>query len=552
MSANPSPVLAAFLSFIFPGAGQIYAGDARKGLVWALPMLLFIVGVLFLLLGGQSAILAFTDPQKQVAVLVFNAAFFLYHVAAMVDAYDVARRERVLGYSRRSGGAPIALAVLVTLAILIHGVPEVFGIQVYQGYIALFDNNNGDSLPPPPSFAPTTPGPTASPTLPSASPSGSPSDQPSGSPGSSPSGSPAAGTPTPTRSPLPPIDLAGWPSWAQDGRLNLLIAGTDSRSDTGVETNSLRTDSMILLSVDIQSGKAALFSFPRNMCSAAFGNCDPGTRYPDWLQIPLAPEDAGAYPNGVFPEMLNALWRRAAERPGQFVGSDGIGQQCAQMFDCQRAWRALTGTIQEMSGQTIDGIISVNLKGFTSLVDNLPSQCAPADLRVQLGNANCYGGVWIDAPDAVHDDVYHTSQQQPMVVDIPKGCGFFDAEMTLAYARARHETSDYDRARRQQYVLTQIRKQFDPLALLPHIPALLGVVDQNLFMTLTTDDIGYIAQVASRVDADHMYRVDFAPNKVAALGSMAGIRDQITNIFSQPEPAPDTNPSGTPCPPKGT
>ena len=30
------------------------------------------------------------------------------------------------------------------------------------------------------------------------------------------------------------------------------------------------------------------------------------------------------------------------------------------------------GTIQQMAGVQIDGIVSVNLKGFTSLVDNLP------------------------------------------------------------------------------------------------------------------------------------------------------------------------------------
>ena len=41
--ANPSPALAAFLSFVFPGLGQIYAGQLRKGLLWAVPMLLTVV-----------------------------------------------------------------------------------------------------------------------------------------------------------------------------------------------------------------------------------------------------------------------------------------------------------------------------------------------------------------------------------------------------------------------------------------------------------------------------------------------------------------------------
>ena len=33
---------------------------------------------------------------------------------------------------------------------------------------------------------------------------------------------------------------------------------------------------MILLSADIQSGKAALFSFPRNLCTATDGSCATG------------------------------------------------------------------------------------------------------------------------------------------------------------------------------------------------------------------------------------------------------------------------------------
>ena len=139
-----------------------------------------------------------------------------------------------------------------------------------------------------------------------------------------------------------------------------------------------------------------------------------------------------------------------------------------------------------------------------------------------------------------------------MIVDIPAGCHYFDAEMTLAYSRARHETSDYDRARRQQYVLTQIRKQLDPIALLPRIPALLGVADQNLFMTFNSDDFQYLAQAASRIDAERIYRYDFAPGHTTSLGSMDGIASKVANIFSEPEPAPEKPTGGNPCPPKGS
>src|SRR3990172_3754883 len=95
MSSAPSPALAAVLSFVFPGLGQIYAGEVRRGLLWAIPMALFVVGVVWLLVGGQNAIIDLvTSSQARLALLVLNIGFFAYHLAAMFDAYAVAKRER--------------------------------------------------------------------------------------------------------------------------------------------------------------------------------------------------------------------------------------------------------------------------------------------------------------------------------------------------------------------------------------------------------------------------------------------------------------------------
>jgi len=534
MSANPSPAVAALLSFLFPGLGQIYAGDTRKGVIWALPMIAFIGGVVWLLFAGKDAMLQLALNKVQLALLILNVAFFCYHVAAMLDAYAVAQHERLrnLGYRR---GAPIILASLIALTTVLHGVPEVVGYQVNRGLADIFGHGTG-SLPGQQSFSPQ-PSQSLIPigSFENGGDSPSPSIEPSGgSSAPTPTGTAAPGA---SQTPLPSIDLAGWPSWAQDGRLNLLLVGGDSRSDTGLDTNSLRTDSMILLSVDIQSGKAAMFSFPRNMCSRTINLpfCSSATRYPDWFQIPLSPEDAGARPGGIYDGLLNELWRDAASQPGKWVGSDGIGAECQTQFDCERAWRALAGTIQAMTGQNIDGIVAVNLKGFVSVIANLPD-----------------GGIWLDIPSPLYDDNYYNSQQQKMLVDFKPGCQFLNPEEALAYARSRHQDSDYQRERRQQFVLQSVRKQLDPLALLPHIPALLQVAQENLFTTLTDTDLPYIAQVAARVDAGRMYQITLAPGPLNRLTSMADIQNLVTNIFQQPQPAPQPTPSnpGQACPPR--
>jgi LCP family protein required for cell wall assembly len=518
MSANPSPALAALLSFIFPGLGQLYAGEPRKAALWALPMVAFILAVLWIVFGGVGVATSLvSSPEKRLALLIVNVAFFLYHIAAMINAYELAKQQRYSGFSSSSGAAPIALAILIAVTMIIHGVPEVWGIDINNRFGQIFNPDDPFEIP---SFQPS-PAATPSPV-----PSGLPTDGPTTSP------SPSTGSPSPTGSGGPdasetpracaPIDLGGWQP-GDDGRVNILLVGSDSRSDDGVSAASIRTDSMLLLSIDVPTCKAAMFSFPRNMEQPT----SPTSRYPDWLRIPT--QNAGDYQGYLF-----GLWQKAASTPGvEYPGSEGIGPECAEQFDCARGWQALVFAIQQMAGVPVDRIVSVNLKGFVDVVNNLPE-----------------GGLWIDVPSPLFDDAYYNSQQQKMLVDFEAGCQFMNGEEVLAYARSRHQDSDYQRSRRQQYVLTQVRKQLDPLALVPHIPALLGVAQANLFMNVDDSDIPFLAQVLSRIDADRIYRYDFAPAKLARLESMAGMAAKVNGIFDEPEPEPTTRPNQEPCPPR--
>jgi anionic cell wall polymer biosynthesis LytR-Cps2A-Psr (LCP) family protein len=83
--------------------------------------------------------------------------------------------------------------------------------------------------------------------------------------------------------------------------------------------------------------------------------------------VPLAPESAGAFRNGRFPGLLNALYVYAMGHPKAFPGG------------ASRGFRAVTGAVQELVGVRLDGAVVVNLAGFVRLVDAL-------------------GGLWIDVP----------------------------------------------------------------------------------------------------------------------------------------------------------
>ncbi|MER3418835.1 MAG: hypothetical protein C4343_07060, partial [Chloroflexota bacterium] len=287
---------------------------------------------------------------------------------------------------------------------------------------------------------------------------------------------------------------------AADGRLNLLLIG----SDAGPDRWSLRTDTLIVLSVDVATGHAALFGIPRNL-----------------VGVPLPAESAAAFPGGRFPGLLNALYVYAMGHPGAFPGGK------------TRGFRAVTGAVQELVGVRLDGAVVVNLAGFVRLVDAV-------------------GGLWIDVPARLYDPNYPLEDGSGhIVLDIRPGCRHLDGRFALAYARSRHQDSDYGRMARQQAVLLALRRQLDPLELLPKFPELLDIAGQNLWTTLDPDAVGGLAELASRVDASAVRRVLFVPPAYPSQlddRTIAKIRTVVRGVFE----AGDWPASNRPSSPSGS
>jgi LCP family protein required for cell wall assembly len=261
---------------------------------------------------------------------------------------------------------------------------------------------------------------------------------------------------------------------------------------------------MIVLSVDVASGRAAMFGVPRNM-----------------VGVPLADESKPAVPNGRYPGLLNSLYVYAVGHPKYFPGGD------------VRGYRAVIGAVQELVGVKIDGAVVVELVGFVKLV-------------------NAIGGVWIDIPNRVVDNSYplETGGKKIRVVFDP-GCQKLTGRWALAYARTRHQDSDYGRMRRQQAVLLAIAHQTDPLALLPKVPELLEVAGDHVWTTLKRDQIGSIAELAARVDPSEVETVTFTPPNYPSYVNTAWIkkiRRVVRNVFDGPAPKPTPSPSGTEAP----
>ncbi|HET7181106.1 MAG TPA: LCP family protein [Candidatus Limnocylindrales bacterium] len=491
-----SPGVAALLSALFPGLGQARLGARRRAIVLALPFVAAIVaGVVLLALDPSHTVGAIVAPAAEMSVLGAIGALAVIHLIAVLDAMRLGRRlvrahsaERpllaadapmpdVAAPARPRRTLPFALfALALAWVVGIYGTIELVGKHAYEAAGLIFADPSAGYQIPAASFAPRPtrtpePGPTGLVSIP----------------------------------PAPTVAPSQGPAWAADGRLNILLIG----SDAGPGRWMARMDSINVLSVDIASGRAALFSIWRYT-----GN------------VPLPPESAGAFPDGRFPDWLNALYVYAMEHPKEFPGGDA------------RGFRATAGAVQELIGQQLDGAVEVDLNGFVDLIDAI-------------------GGLWIDIPYPVSDPHYAKPDGSGYIqLDFHTGCQKLTGEHALEYARTRHQDSDWQRMRRQQRVITALGRQLDPIEMLPRVPALLDVAGNNLWTTIQPDEIADMAALAARVDRSNVITYSFWPPTTPQRLDTAGIehvRDIVATIFDDPTAEPSPTPEATlkPCPAHG-
>ena len=444
-------MLAAGLSFVLPGLGQGWLGAFRRGLALALPVVVligFALGVV-IFQGRARALGLLVQPGVLIALLILNAVLLAWRVGAIVDAWRLARRSSPQhgGASRtRQVAAATALAVLLVATLGMHVGLGFLGYKTYDTITTVF----------------VTPDPSPSPT-------------PAGS--TDPSAEP---TTTPEPTPLPtPV-----PIWSSDGRLDIVLVGADA----GHGRTSLRTDTMILLSVDMATGRAAIFGIPRNLMNA-----------------PLPEGPAAAFPNcGCFPDFLSGLYRYASENPQSFPGGDS------------RGYLALQDAISVMTGRQVDGMLVVTLQGFVALVDAL-------------------GGLDIYTPYSLYDARYpHENGRRHEVLWIPAGQHHFDGHTALAFARSRNQDTDYDRMWRQQLTLTSLRQQLDPCTLIIRIPELLDIARDSLWTNLPIEQLPDLLNLAARVKTDKIARYQFWPPDIHEnldTESLVLIRQMVADAF---------------------
>ncbi|SDN75390.1 transcriptional attenuator, LytR family [Klenkia soli] len=352
------------LGAVVPGAGLLAAGWRRTGAVVLAVFVLLLGGLVWLVTAGQrTAVRAAVDPGLLLGVMVGVGVLALLWIIVVVLGY------RLLVPRRLSRVQQVAGALLVL--VLVGGVaaPAVTAVRLAGAQRDLVDTVFAD---------------TDSATV---------------------------------VEPADPVNPFG-----DQERVNVLLLGGDG----GDGREGVRTDTVIVASIETATGATTLFSLPRNL---------------ENLPFPAGTELADLFPDGFdtgeeSESLLNAVYRN-----GPALYPDALG---APSDNPGADWLKLG--VGEALGLPIDYYVLVNLDGFSQLVDAL------GGITV---NVNYYVPVGGEPNVSLPDSYIAPGPDQEM-----------DGATALAFARGRIGLSDYLRMDRQRCVLDSIVAAADPVTLL--------------------------------------------------------------------------------------
>jgi LCP family protein required for cell wall assembly len=448
-----SPFAAAFLSLLFPGLGQLYAGAPMRALAFAAgPILAVALGAGVFLRLDRIALLGFVlDPTVLDVVFVLNLLVLVYRLIAIIDAYRVAEFLNsvwVSGDGRagraRLGRNPVSIAGLIAVVLIMAGSHVVVARYdvlakgvLDNGCIFVSDPNKECSL-----DATSSPG-SSSTTNPTGSATATDSPEPEGTP---------VGTAIPNAS-IPP--------WNGKDRLNILLIGADQRPGQG----TFNTDTLIVVSIDPVSKQVAMFSLPR-----------------DTTNVPIPPGPARNVFGGTYAGKINAWWTQIHNRSDLFPGTNKT-----------RGYNGLKAIMGNLYGLDVKYFVEVNFDGFRQVVDLM-------------------GGVTVNVQIPVSDDHFPSTDGGLRRVYIPTGIQHMDGAEALRYARSRHGGgSDFDRGARQQRLLVSMREQADPQALIPQLPQLVNALSSAVSTDIPSNQLAPLLGLASEVDTKDIRSYVFSP-----------------------------------------
>lgn len=239
------------------------------------------------------------------------------------------------------------------------------------------------------------------------------------------------------------------------GRMNILLLG----SDAGPDRTGTRTDTMIVVSIDLATGRSVMLSLPRNL-----------------QHVPMPGRAGDRFPHG-FTDLLNAVYGYGVDHPKLEPHSKQPGADL------------LKDTVGGVLGIPVHYYLQVNLKGFQRMVNALGGVTVKVKQRLPIGGK---GGV-------------------PITGYVEPGVRKLNGNQALWFARSRATTDDYDRMSRQRCLLGAIAKQASPVNVLARYQKL-AAASKHMFRTdIPRGVMSSLVDVAKKAKTHRIGTLSFVP-----------------------------------------
>lgn len=296
--------------------------------------------------------------------------------------------------------------------------------------------------------------------------------------------------------------------WAAIPRVNVLLIG----SDAGADRVGVRTDSILLASVNTHTGDTVIFGLPRNLQHVPF---------------PAGTPMAAQYPDGYWCAdqscLLNALWQ---------YGVQSASNPQSPAYSYYRKFKnpglqATIDAVQSVTGLTVNDYLLLDLAGFSGFV-------------------NAVGGVDVNVkrpiPIAGHEDA--AGRQVGVKRYIQPGRRHLNGYLALWYARSRSDSSDYDRMQRQRCVISALSSQTNPVTLARGFPDLARTIQKDISTSVNLHDLGSWVTLAQRIKKGHIRSLPFT-DSVISTGNpdYERIRQLVEKALQPPAKASSTKSS---------
>ncbi len=223
-----------------------------------------------------------------------------------------------------------------------------------------------------------------------------------------------------------------------DGYYNILLLGADS----GEGRDSMRFDSISVVSVNADTGATTITGIPRDMPHFPFSAGPMQDQYPNGFE---GHGDATCGWGSGINQLTNAVQQCREDRgAGLYPDAENVGST--------PAIEATKAAAEGILGIEIPYYVFIDMHGFAALVDALGGVDINVTERLPKGGP----------PEGVdpHDvDSWATGWIEP-------GQQHMDGDTAQWYARSRYTTSDFDRMERQRELQQAILAQFTPQVVL--------------------------------------------------------------------------------------